>query len=426
MKRFKRSRTHLSVLAEIGILSFPTLMKKKRSQQKKIPPTKGLNILAVKRSSQPEEPPQPPSETVSIEQPVLDAESAPEPVVPTPVDESAHAYEASSPERKEQEELQGTGEEGGEIPASPCPETALCREIEPSEVEQESESPPENLSPSSSSSPAQEEEQGAFFQAVGIIKGDITTDEEKTFVTIGEKRYGLYYASTHKRAYDALKKEIESTGITQQRLIVYPRVTHYPGGKQPYQLGFQLAGFVGHSASGEGLTRELEDLEFKLSGLWQFIPVCRVPCISVFKNFNKQRLEYIKSAPVDKKVNFMKASHIPVMWRDAPVPPFRFNPKLDKEHQGKASFVQIKARFNSARDNFEFISLLGIPTEEPPNYLKAGKKDKTEAVKVKRAASKGKERSPLPVSENKAAPKTSNATPKPKPKPKPKVTTSQQ
>jgi hypothetical protein len=344
-------------------------MKKKRPQQKKIPPTKELNILAVKRSSQEVEPPQTPSATGSIEQPVLDAASTSEPVVPTPVDEPTDDAIASSAPSLEQE---------------------------------------------------------AFFQAVGIIKGEVTTDADKTFVTIGEKRYALYYASTHKRAYDALKKEIESTGITQQKLIVYPRITHYPGGKQPYQLGFQLAGFVGHSASGEGLTSELEDLEFKISGLWQFIPVCRVPCISVFKNFNKQRLEYIKSAPVDKKVNFMKASHIPVMWRDAPVPPFRFNPKLDKQTQGKASFVQIKAKFNSARDNFEFISLLGIPTEEPPNYLKAGKKDKAEAVKSKRAASKTQERSSLPVPDNNAAPKNPSATSKPKPKPKPKVVTPQQ
>ena len=85
--------------------------------------------------------------------------------------------------------------------------------------------------------------EGAFFQAVGIIQGDVTSDGDKTFVTIGEKSYGLYYASTHKMAYEALKKEIEKTGITQQKLIVYPRITHYPGGKQPYRLAFQLAGF---------------------------------------------------------------------------------------------------------------------------------------------------------------------------------------
>jgi hypothetical protein len=154
--------------------------------------------------------------------------------------------------------------------------------------------------------------------------------------------------------------------------------------------------------------------------------VCRVPCISVFKNFNKQRLEYIKSAPLDKKVNFMKASHIPVLWRDAPVPPFRFNPKLDKEAQGKASFVQIKARFNSSRDNFEFVELLAIPASEPPNYLKAGKKDKQEAAKTKLAASKARRSSSLQGTDNNAAPKASGATSVPKPKPKPKVVPAQE
>jgi hypothetical protein len=82
--------------------------------------------------------------------------------------------------------------------------------------------------------------------------GEITTEGDKTFVTIGEKSYALYYASTHKYAYEALKKEITCTGITQQKLIVYPRITHFPGGKQPYRLEFQLAGFVGHSAVWRG------------------------------------------------------------------------------------------------------------------------------------------------------------------------------
>ena len=121
----------------------------------------------------------------------------------------------------------------------------------------------------------------------------------------------------------------------------------------------------------------------------------------------------------------MKASHLPVVWRDAPVPPFRFNPKLDKETQGKASFVQIKARFNSANDNFEFISLLGIPCESPPNYLKAGKKDKAEAAKTKLAASKARKHSSKPVPVNNAALQNGGATSKPKPKPKLKVVADQ-
>jgi hypothetical protein len=360
-------------------------MKKKRPQQKQTPPTKGLNILAVKRSPLPVEPtPEQPAEE-AMEKPELDAASAPEPVAQTPVDNPAHAAIAES----------------AEVPVSDASTSSK-------------ESAPEPVPDSNPSSPAE----GAFFQAVGIIQGDVTSDGEKTFVTIGEKSYGLYYASTHKKAYDALKKEIEKTGITQLRLIVYPRITHYPGGKQPYRLQFQLAGFLSQEATGDGLQSVLEEKEFKISGLWQFIPVCRVPCISVFKNFNKERLEFIKSAPLDKKVNYMKASHIPVVWRDAPVSPFRFNPKLDKEAQGKASFVQIKARFNSERDNFEFVSLLGVPTDSPPNYLKAGKKDKLSAAKTKLAAKKAEKRSSLPVPDNNAAPKANGATDKPKPKPK--------
>ena len=320
-----------------------------------------------------------------MEKPEMDAASAPEPVAQNPVDNPAHAAIASSDETPVSDALVSS------------PESA-----------------PKPLPDSNPSSPTE----GAFFQAVGIIQGEVTSDGDKTFVTIGEKSYGLYYASTHKMAYEALKKEILSTGITQQKLIVYPRITHYPGGKQPYRLAFQLAGFLKKEATVDGLPSVLEDSEFKISGLWQFIPVCRVPCISVFKNFNKERLEFIKSAPVDKKVNYMKASHIPVVWRDAPVPPFRFNPKLDKEAQGKASFVQIKARFNSERDNFEFVSLLGIPSESPPNYLKAGKKDKLSAAKTKLAAQKARKRSSLPVPDNNAASKPSGATDKPKPKPK--------
>jgi hypothetical protein len=137
----------------------------------------------------------------------------------------------------------------------------------------------------------------------------------------------------------------------------------------------------------------------------------------VFKNFNQERLEFIKSAQVDKKVNFMKASHLPVFWKDALVPPFRFNPKLDKETQGKAFFVQIKARFNSERNTFEFVSLLAIPSAEPPKYFKAGKKDKFEVAKTRLEASKARQRDEA-RSHNDAAhpPRRTPSAPKPKPK----------
>jgi hypothetical protein len=219
------------------------------------------------------------------------------------------------------------------------------------------------------------EDSGAIFQAVGIIIGSVKfTDENKSTVTISRKEYQLFYAPRKQRAYEALKKEIEATGEHTQRLVVYPKAIHFPKRDQPHRIAFQLVGFD-KGREEEAVSGELQDLEFKLSGLWQFIPVCPTPCISVFRNFSRERLEYIKQAEPAKKVKFMKASHLPVLWKDAPVRPFRFNPKAGKD-QGHPAFVEIKAKFLPHRDVFGFVEQIGEPRETAPKFLKASKKDK--------------------------------------------------
>jgi hypothetical protein len=77
------------------------------------------------------------------------------------------------------------------------------------------------------------------------------------------------------------------------------------------------------------------------------------------------------------------------MWRDAPVRPFRFNPKLDKEHQGHAAFVQLKVRFDPDKDVFHFLELTAPPASNPPRFLKAGKKDRLQVASDKLKAAKG-------------------------------------
>ncbi|WP_207714397.1 hypothetical protein [Scytonema sp. UIC 10036] len=240
------------------------------------------------------------------------------------------------------------------------------------------------------------EEPGAIFQAVGVITGKVKFGEaNNNTITIGTKEYPLFYAPRKQKAFDALKKEIEASGESTQRVVVYPRFTHFPGRDVPPNVGFQLVGFD-KGRHEEVISEELADMEFKLCGLWQFIPVCRTPCISVFKNFTKERLEHIKQSEPAKKVKYMKASHLPLFWRDALVPPFRFNPKASKEEQGKPVFVQIKAKFVPHRDAFEFDSLLGLPLEKPPKFLKASKDDKATAIAEKRAALKAAGKDPGP------------------------------
>ena len=180
-----------------------------------------------------------------------------------------------------------------------------------------------------------------------------------------------------------MRQEIERTGEHTYKLIVYPKVTHFPNRNQPHQLSFQLVAFdLGKDPA--GVFGELEDNQFKLSGFWQFIPVCRPPCISIFRNFTPKLLKYIHKmdTPV-KKVRTLKASHLPVLWKDTPVRPFRFNPKGGKD-QGFPPFVSIKAMFLPDRDAFGFVELLAEPQEQAPKFLKARKEDKAQVLKSAR------------------------------------------
>ena len=247
--------------------------------------------------------------------------------------------------------------------------------------------------------------EGLIFQAVGIIRGEVNfSDDAPATVTLNQKQYRLNYAR-NPLALSGLKQEIEKTGQHTQRLIVYPKVIHFPKRDQPHQVAFQLVGFdLGKDPS--GISSELEDNQFKLSGLWQFIPVCRPPCISVFRNFDPKLLKYVHQLDNPaKKVRTLKASHIPLLWKDSPVRPFRFNPKGDKD-QGLPPFVQIKAVFLPHRDAFGFVELLSEPQEQAPRFLKARKEDKAQVQKSAREQApnspKSKIKSPSSPNRNKS------------------------
>jgi hypothetical protein len=264
------------------------------------------------------------------------------------------------------------------------------------------------------------ESTAAIFQAVGVITGSVNFSESgQSTVTIGRYEYPLYYSKRQWDVFNALKKEIENTLNHNQRLVVYPKIIHFPRREQPHRIGFQLVGFD-RGRKVDAVSGELEDLEFKLSGLWQFIPVCSTPCISVFRNFSDERLEFIKQSDPARKVKFMKASHVPLLWKDAPISPFRFNPKLEKDQQGRAAFVTLKAKFLPGRDVFGFVALTALPKDSAPRYLKASKTDK---ATVQQAAKKAERTAPKTSKKGKSKATSQNNTSVPRPKPKPKLKT---
>ncbi|MBD2212914.1 hypothetical protein H6G27_24000 [Nostoc linckia FACHB-104] len=221
------------------------------------------------------------------------------------------------------------------------------------------------------------------FKAIGVVTGDVRFSDERNTITVGGHDYTLLFIKKKLKAFESLKRHVETSGQARQRVVVYPKVTHFPKKDEPHIIAFQVVGFdVGHEEN--AVSGELEDLEFKVSGFWQFIPVCPTPCITVLRNFTRERLEFMKHAEPGQNVWFMKASHIPVLWKDAPVKPYRFNPKAEKEEQGHPPFVAIKAKFLPQRNVFACVELIVEPQEKSPKFLKVSKTDKTIVQEAKK------------------------------------------
>lgn len=109
------------------------------------------------------------------------------------------------------------------------------------------------------------EDSGVIFQAVGVITGTVDIGEDgKNFVTVGRSKYQLFYIPSKRKVFDALKKEIETTGDNTLRLVVYPKIIHFPRKEKLHQMAFQLVGFD-RGRQQEAVSKELEDLEFKFS-----------------------------------------------------------------------------------------------------------------------------------------------------------------
>lgn len=210
-----------------------------------------------------------------------------------------------------------------------------------------------------------------LFQALGVISGVVSiVEDSRLAIAIKGNTYSLLFVKNRRKVYQSLFSAIQSEGSKERRIAVYPKVIHFPGKDKPHIIAFQIIGIESERNKPDSPLRLFNDFEFKLCGLWQFIPVCKIPCITVLRNSNDFYRQQLKVLEPDKKARFLKASHIPLLWRDNPVPPFRFDPKINKDEQGKPYFVQVKARFIPSKDLFGFESLQSLPTEDCPRFLK--------------------------------------------------------
>lgn len=241
----------------------------------------------------------------------------------------------------------------------------------------------ENEQPFSSNTSSSGE--SLLFQAVGVISGEVDLDEENNYttITIQKKKYPLRCVSSPKarRAFDALKNQIQNTQNNHQRLKVYPRVSTTTEAPESMRVEFGLVSFDRGNSS--GLLCDLNPLEFKLAGLWESVSFFKLPCVCVLRNFNHGQLQFLNQMKVYQKVKFMKPSYIPLFWKDALVEPFRFDPSIPREEQGKPYFITLKAKFSVHKNIFVFDSLLSLPSLEPPRFFKPTREMKERASKTR-------------------------------------------
>ena len=205
-----------------------------------------------------------------------------------------------------------------------------------------------------------------FFQAIGIISGELILNKKPYILKVLDKNYQVFFKNPTK-ALPAIAKEIKNSGNIL-RLLVYPNITYYPSKEEPH-IQFQIVAWSSTSDEPNGLFGELKDLEFILSGLWQFIPGCKTPCLTVFKNYMESREENLNKSDVFKRKNILKAIHVPLLWNDSLGSPNN-SPNSTPEDFTKPPYISMKARFLPSRNLWEFDSLIKMPVQQHLNISK--------------------------------------------------------
>lgn len=209
-----------------------------------------------------------------------------------------------------------------------------------------------------------------YFQGLGLIEGVVFNDGSKLFVLIDGVKFDLVAPQKKKQAFIMFLIEIVKKKKAGQifKLLVYPRVIHFPKRDEPSIIKFQLVAF----SQGDELekTLGLEVNEFKFSGLWQYIPVCPYPVLSVMSN----RVEK------GKKQVIVKTSHVPIdtiklQESKTPTPKiYRFKKGID----GSPKFLSLTAKFVVEEENSRWVlEKFDSKLSDPPRFVKFKKELKS-------------------------------------------------
>ena len=214
---------------------------------------------------------------------------------------------------------------------------------------QKSHLPPPQIAPDNPQAPNKKSQaQTAYFQGIGTIYGKITPlpdNPGRYTVKSGQYQFPL-------KVPLFLVEKVNSVIGQSANLRVYPQVYLSKKAENNYRLSFRLT-WINVSAKSE------EAGLFTLRGIWQILPQYPNPVISIYRNEARGKKD--KCQP----------QHIPLLWKNPPVPPFQYDP--DKTKQDPRYFCQVRAKLRPKLQTFEVLEILGEPTKKIPKYIKSKK-----------------------------------------------------
>ena len=171
-----------------------------------------------------------------------------------------------------------------------------------------------------------------YYQAIGWLRGKLVQVEDRFQIQVKESLFPLY-----------LPRKVIAVANNHIDQIVW--IKCYPQSK-------------GEGLSFKGVWMGTEQVEkgeagiFVLRGVWQFIPQCRRPVFTIYRN----ELKDYENRPSNQ--------HLPLIWADQP--PYRFR----KDSEEKPRFYQITARLIPQRACFGFVSQIADPQDFTPRRVK--------------------------------------------------------
>lgn len=171
-----------------------------------------------------------------------------------------------------------------------------------------------------------------YYQAIGWLRGLVVKEEERYCVQIRDVNFTLY-----------LPRRVITVATALEGKLAWMKC--YPQSKGE-GLSFKVVwmGTEQNEKSDPGI--------FVLRGVWQFIPQCRRPVFSVYRN----ELKSYENRPNNQ--------HLPLIWSDQP--PYRFR----KDSEERPKFHQIMARLIPQRSCFGFVEQIADPVEQTPKRVK--------------------------------------------------------